>query len=163
MDVHTAFLNGVQEEEVYTSQPEGYRINSNVVCKLNKYIYGLKQAVYVWNNSCNKLLVKNGFNHLKSDNCVYKNFDRRLFVATYVDDLLIISTDLVSIECIKKTLSVTFDMEDFGECKFFLDLNIKRDLHGQIISIDQTTYLNSVLKRFLWKIASHLKHPWNPV
>lgn len=43
---------------------------------------------------------------------------------------------------------MTFDMEDFGQCEHFLGLNFKRDLNRKTISINQTTYLNSVLQRF---------------
>ena len=46
MDIKTAFLNGNLEEEVYMDQPEGFMITrkENLVCKLKKSIYGLKQA-----------------------------------------------------------------------------------------------------------------------
>lgn len=82
MDVHTPFLNGVLEEEVYMCQPEGYRTKSNLVCKLHKSINRLKLAARVWNQSCDQALVKNGFNHLKSHNCIYKNPDDSLLPYT---------------------------------------------------------------------------------
>ena len=46
MDVTTAFLYGVLEEEVYMEQPDGYAKSGqeNKVCKLKKSIYGLKQS-----------------------------------------------------------------------------------------------------------------------
>ncbi|MFX6540571.1 reverse transcriptase domain-containing protein, partial [Acinetobacter baumannii] len=46
MDVKSAFLNGLLEEEVYIEQPDGFFIskNSDLVCKLKKALYGLKQA-----------------------------------------------------------------------------------------------------------------------
>ena len=46
MDVKTAFLNGVVEEEVYVEQPKGFETHDREthVWRLNKSLYGLKQA-----------------------------------------------------------------------------------------------------------------------
>ena len=46
MDVTTAFVNGELKEEVYMKQPEGYVVKGkeDLVCKLRKSIYGLKQS-----------------------------------------------------------------------------------------------------------------------
>src|SRR3954464_3576917 len=51
MDVKTAFLNGNVEEELYMMQPEGFvdPKDANKVCKLQRSIYGLKQASRSWN------------------------------------------------------------------------------------------------------------------
>ena len=47
MDMKTTFLNGKLEEEVYMKQPERFfsSAGDHLVCKLNKFIYGLKQVV----------------------------------------------------------------------------------------------------------------------
>ena len=47
MDVKTALLNGDLGEDVYMVQPFSFEVagNENVVCKLRKSIYGLKQAL----------------------------------------------------------------------------------------------------------------------
>ena len=46
MDVKTAFLNGSLEEKVYMDQPEGFsiQVKEHMVFKLNKSMYGFKQA-----------------------------------------------------------------------------------------------------------------------
>ena len=46
MDVKTAFLNGDLGEEVYMDQLDGFLTTGKeqLVCKLRKSIYGLKQA-----------------------------------------------------------------------------------------------------------------------
>ena len=50
MDVKTAFLNGMIEQEVYIKQPEGFVVHGKEshVCRLKKALYGLKQAPRAW-------------------------------------------------------------------------------------------------------------------
>jgi hypothetical protein len=63
MDVHSAFLNGKFIEDVYMKQLDGYKVvnQGNLVCKLHKVIYGLKQTRRVWNTRINTFLINIGF------------------------------------------------------------------------------------------------------
>ena len=56
MDVKSAFLNGILEEEVYVEQPLGYmrRGEEKKVLRLKKALYGLKQAPRAWNYRIDK-------------------------------------------------------------------------------------------------------------
>ena len=46
MDVKSTFLNGHLSKEVYMAQPEGFTSkDGSILCKLQKSIYGLKQAL----------------------------------------------------------------------------------------------------------------------
>ena len=63
MDVKFAFLNGILEEEVYKEQPEGFFDDNNkdMVCKLHKALYGLKEVPRAWYERLHKYHVKIGF------------------------------------------------------------------------------------------------------
>ncbi|GJY30593.1 retrotransposon protein, putative, ty1-copia subclass [Tanacetum coccineum] len=63
IDVKTAFLNGHLSEDVYMVQLEEFvdPTHPNKVCKLQRFIYGLKQASRSWNKRFDKEIKKIGF------------------------------------------------------------------------------------------------------
>ena len=62
LDISHAYLNGELEEEIYMRQPEGFEVGGpEYVCKLNKSLYGLKQAGRVWNKKLHSVLLSMGF------------------------------------------------------------------------------------------------------
>ncbi|CAI7793236.1 unnamed protein product [Closterium sp. NIES-54] len=61
MDVTTAFLNGVLEEEIFMAQPEGFDDGSGRVLRLKKALNGLKQAPRQWYLKLRGVLKEIGF------------------------------------------------------------------------------------------------------
>ena len=59
MDVKTAFLNGLIEEEVCIEQPQGFETHDNKthVCRLKEALYGLKKAPRAWYGRIDGLLM----------------------------------------------------------------------------------------------------------
>lgn len=49
LDVPTAFLNGTLENDIYIKCPKGLKLKNGNVLKLNKALYGLKEAPKCWN------------------------------------------------------------------------------------------------------------------
>ena len=94
MDVVTAFLNGHLEEEIYMEQPEGYikHGQENLVCKLKKSIYGLKQSPRCWSKAFTGFMTEIGFKQSTSDPFVFVRTRHELeILAVYVDDLILIT------------------------------------------------------------------------
>ena len=98
MDVKTAFLNGDIEEELYMVQPKGFvdPENADKVCKLQRSIYGLKQASRSWNQRFDKVIKNFGFIQTYGEACVYKKVSGSsvVFLVLYVDDILLIGNDI---------------------------------------------------------------------
>ena len=98
MDVKSAFLNGLLDEEIYMEQPEGFITpgQEHKVCLLQKAIYGLKQASRAWNLQIHTVLVGLGFTRAYSDARVYVYIGRSqdgegiVIIILYVDDLTLL-------------------------------------------------------------------------
>ena len=71
-----------------------------------------------------------------------------IFIAIYVDDVLLASNDIRTMNEEKAKLSKHFEIVDQGEIHFCLGMTIKRDRIRKTLSIDQGAYLENVLKRF---------------
>ena len=92
MDVTTAFLNGELQEEVYMKQPEGFAAEGqeDLVCKLKRSIYGLKQSPRCWNSALDHKLKQMGFVQAKGDPCLYMASEGEMFIiAVYLDDIVL--------------------------------------------------------------------------
>jgi hypothetical protein len=114
MDVKIAFLNGNQTEGVYMTQAEGFvdPRYAGKICKLQKSIYGLKQASWSW-NLCFDEVVK-GFGFIKNieEPCVYRKVSGSVvvFLVLYVDDILLIGNDIPMMDVVKSSLRKSFSM-----------------------------------------------------
>ena len=92
MDVATAFLNGTLEEEVYMEQPAGFikHGEENLVCKLKKSLYGLKQSPRCWNTTLDLHVKSVNLKQSSADLCVYTSVgEETVIVAVYVDEICI--------------------------------------------------------------------------
>ncbi|OWZ18686.1 polyprotein [Phytophthora megakarya] len=91
LDADTAFLKSDLKERVYMEVPYDINNTKNMVCRLDKAIYGLKQAVSAWHKTIHRIFVRLGFRRCGGDECVYvkMNEARYVYVCRYVDDMII--------------------------------------------------------------------------
>ncbi|CAM8895716.1 unnamed protein product [Rhodiola kirilowii] len=151
MDVKTAFLNVDLEEEIYMKQPEGFVVTGqeHKVCKLVKSLYGLKQAPMQWHQKFDEVVLSDGFILNQSDKCVYSKFDdsgNGVIICLYVDDMLILGTNIRCINHTKEFLSSKFSMKDMGEAEVILGIRIERIEGG--LALTQSHYIEKVLKKY---------------
>ena len=145
MDVKTAFLNGNLVEEIYMKQPYGFTMkgDENLVCRLQKSIYGLKQASRQWYLKFDEVVKSQGFIDNPLDECVHMKFNGRnfIFMLLYVDDILLASSNLSMLHDTKRMLSNHFDMSDLGEANYVLRIEISRDRERKMIGLCQKAYI----------------------
>ena len=154
MDVKSAYLNGDLEEEIYMHLPDGVQRKKGQedwVCRLHKALYGLKQAGRTWHSKIDATFKSRGFTSLPSDQCVYM---RRLgilivIIALYVDDIILASSNLPELNKLKAELSAAYEMEDLGEARYILGIEINRNRQARTITITQSAYTKAVAEKHL--------------
>jgi peptidoglycan hydrolase-like protein with peptidoglycan-binding domain len=151
MDVKTAFLYGKIDTDVYMELPPNIKDQyPGKICKLKKALYGLKQSPRIWYLTLSQALRPMGFVAISEDHSVFVNRDKRLVLATYVDDLLILGKDQEAIASVKSALSEHFKMSDLGPVAHYLGVKVIREdtSRGSRIKLTQRAYAEKVLRTF---------------
>ncbi|KAJ9543281.1 hypothetical protein OSB04_022988 [Centaurea solstitialis] len=164
LDVKTAFLHGELEEEIYMDQPQGFVSvgQENLVCRLKKSLYGLKQSPRQWYKRFDTFMTSHNFSRCLYDSCVYiKKCEDGSFVylLLYVDDMLIASKNKKDIQQVKDQLNAEFEMKDLGEARKILGMEISRDRKACTLTLSQKSYIEKVLKRFNMNGAKAVNTP----
>jgi transposase InsO family protein len=151
LDVKSAFLNGVLEEEIYVEQPQGFVVKGNEgkVLRLRKALYGLKQAPRAWYSRIDQYFMDRGFRRSKSEPTLYIKTQGQhdtLIVSLYVDDLIFTGNNMKMIAGFKEDMMNTFEMTDLGLMNYFLGIEVKQQEEG--IFICQKKYTEGLLKKF---------------
>ena len=131
LELKTAFLNGVLEEEVYINQPPGFQNGpKDQVWRLHKSLYGLKQAPRAWHTELVRVLKAAAFAASAADPGLFINkdeFEEPVHLLTYVDDMLICSKNVHGVEEVKRRLAKEFEVHNLGEASHFLGCKATRE------------------------------------
>ena len=93
---------------MYIEQPEGYQekaeVGTKLGCKLNKSIYGLKQASKNWYDRLKNFLVEEHFKQSKSEYGLYvrKEPGKTIYVLVWIYDILVASSNLKEVQEMEK-------------------------------------------------------------
>ena len=132
-----------------------------LVCKLKKSLYGLKQSPRMWYQKFDTFIGGLGFTRSKADHCVYFKLigDRVIYLVLYVDDMLLVGNDKEIIQDLKIQLSSKFDMKDVGAANYILGMEIKRDQAKRKLWLNQRKYVETILQRFNMQDSKLVKLP----
>lgn len=86
--------------------------------KVQRSLYGLKEAARVWNKLFFKTLNKYGLTDMKTAPCLF--IRKQMIIVCYVDNLILIAQQGSRNENIKRKLSNAFRLKDLGRKNVFL-------------------------------------------
>jgi hypothetical protein len=150
MDVKSAFLNSIIQEEVYVRQPPGF-VNlkyHNRAYKFSKNLYGLKQVPRAWYVRIKTFLLDHEYVIESVDKTFFtlKYDNDFLLVQVYVDDIIFGGSSHALVSSFQKMMENEFQMSMMGELTFLLDIQVKQ--MKQDTFIHQTKYTNDLMKKF---------------
>lgn len=150
MDVNNRFLYEDLDHVIHMEQPNGFKREEcmNYVCKLNKYIYDLKQSLRAWFRKIAEFLELNGFKIMNIDASLFLKHvnDRVVVVPVYMDDIIITGDVLEEITQLKSNMCIHFRMKDLGRLSRFLVLELEYSNEG--ILQHQKKYASDVVQTF---------------
>ena len=154
-DIATAFLNGTIEEVLYLKPPEGVTVPEGCTLKLNKSLYGLRQAPRAWNTTFTSMLKEFNLKPTDSDACVSVG-DNYTYLAIYVDDGVIFGKDKESINRVLDYMRQHFNVKIISN-SCFIGVEVKR--YPNAIMLHQGAYIKRMLTRYGMENCKGAKSP----
>nr|GEW29273.1 putative retrotransposon protein [Tanacetum cinerariifolium] len=134
LDAMNAKMQSMKDNQVWCLvdlPPNGFidRKHPKKVCKLQRSIYGLKQASKRWNKRFDEEIKWFGFEPNLDEPCVYQKASGSnvTFLILYVDDIMIMGIHIPSLQSVKSYPGKCFSMKDLGKAAFILRIKIYRD------------------------------------
>jgi hypothetical protein len=129
------------------------------VCKIKKYLYGLKKALRAWFSRLDQYLQKQGYKRGATNNNLYiKIEDQNIFVVVvYIDDIIFGSNLTIMSKTFATKIQEEIEMSMLGELSFFLGLQVTQSEKG--IFISQTKNIKETLKKFKMEDSKPVSTP----
>jgi len=149
-DIPAAYTRAAIEtqNDIYMYPPHGMSLTSEErsaggevpVLKLQRSLYGLKQAGRLWNNLLHEELIRLGYSRCMTDLCLYfKRFDKDIaVVGIYVDDLLAAATNGELIDDLFSKLK-SLEVKDLGIVQKFLGMRVKFSHDSFVLDLETLT------------------------
>lgn len=166
-DVPNAFLNVAIDANIYMEFLEGYKTDPNRVCKLNKGLYGLKQAAILWHTDIDCYLTQTlGFQRLPDDRCIYTlktKEDIFIIIILYVDNIAIGTNSPEEMDRIFGTLSARFMIKQLGplENTHYLGMQVTMSQNNSTVLMTQPHTISKLLTKFNLSQTTPTKSPYN--
>jgi len=132
LDFVLAYTQADIERDLYMKLPAGFTFpdrtitehnRKDYVLKLEKNLYGQKQAGRVWYLHLKRNLLKLSFKPSEHDECIFY-YGKTIFIV-YTDDTILLGPDQQEIDTLVKRLEKTFKIEDQRELSDYLGIKMK--------------------------------------
>ncbi|MBW0582772.1 hypothetical protein O181_122487 [Austropuccinia psidii MF-1] len=158
-DVETAFLYGEIDAPIYVSQVTNFKVpgKKDWVWMLNKSLYGTKQAPRQWRAHLVDSFKQLGLSACDSDESLFFDRDKDLFIHIHVDDGLIVGSSKEKIQSILLGLQKTYKLKTQEKPKQHLGYTFSWLKDGLILH--QADFCKKIIEEFRMETANSIKTP----
>jgi hypothetical protein len=176
VDIGNAFLEGDIDYDNYMYLPQdlcdfllGYKKKKKkkkkkrIRVKLNKSLYGIKQAAKVFNEKLNNHLISIGFTRLSCDVCLYtyEHEGDLYYLNVHIDDIVITGPEEKVIDALINKIESGFKRITRSEFKRHLGINIVET--ENYLKLDQKKYIKDFVEEYLDDgVSTNVKIPMSP-
>jgi hypothetical protein len=148
MNVVIAFLYKLLDEDVYVIQSHmfEFEIDKDLVCKLKRALYDLKQTSKMWYDIIHKFLIDLEFKQINSNYAVFTDSRTKIYLAMYVNNLMLFDLNLNHLQNIQNQLKQRFKMTNLRQLSHYLDMKII--INQNQLMLTQSMYLKKMLNQF---------------
>ncbi|XP_060212085.1 uncharacterized mitochondrial protein AtMg00810-like [Lycium barbarum] len=154
LDVNNAFLHGDLDEEVFMKLPSSLVVDPPpstsvpLVCRLQKSLYGLRQASRQWYAKLSQALCSRGYSSSLNDYSLFTkgSGDSLVLLVVYVDDIILTGTDLAEISALKYSFHSQFKIKYLGSLHYFLGIEVLYTPQG--VLLHQKKFIHDLLVQF---------------
>ena len=144
-------------------QPEGFINpgNEDKIYKLQKAVYGLKQASRAWYQKVKNILLSLEYIQCKQEECIFikKTGEQLIIITLYVDDFFVFYNDLKEMSLLKSSLQLHFKVKDLGKVANMLGIKVVHDTETGTITLSQEHKIEQILERFGMSDCKPVKTP----
>ena len=116
-----------------------------LICCLNKTLYKLKQTSQEWYATLKVYLIFIDYQRIEIDHSVFIH-DNDIIIIIYVNDLLILKSNIFNIQALKLQFAERFQMKDFDSIEWYLEMYITRNKVEWTLWINQSIDIKRVIK-----------------
>jgi len=165
LDVKNAFLNGDLQKDIYMEQLPDFVAqgeSSGLVCRLQKFLYGLKQSPRVWFEKFSNVVQPFGMTPSEIDYSIFYCHSSvgSFYLVVYVDHIVLTSSDHNDISQVKQHLCQNFQTKNLGKLRYFLGIEVAQSNTGIVIS--QRKYAFDILEEIGLMNSKSVDTPMDP-
>jgi hypothetical protein len=150
IDIKTAFLHGKMDTEVHMLQPPGFVDGVENVVRVDKSMYGFKQAPRIWYELLNETLQKLGFVPMSADSSFWVKEDKynTVYLTSVVDDMLVTSDDPVLTKSVIDQILKVFPGTKGGRAHYYNGFKITWLDAQHAVILSQPKHIQAMVDKF---------------